>query len=203
MSSVLYYSNNCEPSKKLLQTISKTQGSTDMHFMCIDRRTKSPDGKTFIILQNGQKVLMPPNITQVPALMLLNQNYKVIYGNDIYNYLKPQQEVQVKKATQNNMEPISYDTFGGFGGSITSDNYSFLDMNDNDLSVKGDGGMRQMHHYVSLQESTNAPMHLPSDDTEYKTGKLKDGETSIEALQRQREADMKNYGSGPGRPNAR
>jgi len=35
-------------------------------------------------------------------------------------------------------------------------------------------------------------MKLPQDETEYKTDKLKEGETSVEALQRKREQDLAN-----------
>jgi len=54
MSSILYYSNFCEHSKKLLQTLSKTQASKDLHFICIDKRTQGPDKKIYIVLENGQ-----------------------------------------------------------------------------------------------------------------------------------------------------
>jgi len=193
MSSILYYSNFCEPSKKIIQTISKTQVAKDIHFICIDNRVKDPSGKVFIVLQNGQKIIMPENVTKVPALLLLNQNYKVIYGDDIYGHFKPTQQAQVKQATQNNMEPMAFG-FGAsaFGSGIVSDNYSFLDQNDEDLSVKGNGGVRQMHNYVSLNDSMNMTMHLPTDETEYKTDKLKDGEISVEALQRKRDQDLTN-----------
>ena len=195
MSSILYYSNFCEPSKKILQTISKTQMSKDIHFICIDNRVKDATGKIFIVLQNGQKIIMPENVTKVPALLLLNQNYKVIYGDDIYKHFKPTQQAQVKQATQNNMEPSAFG-FGGygsaFGSGIVSDNYSFLDQNDDELSVKGNGGVRQMHNYVSLNDSMNLTMQLPTDEAEYKTDKMKEGETSVEALQRKRDAEMNN-----------
>jgi hypothetical protein len=196
MSSILYYSNYCEPSKKLLQTVTKTQNVKDIHFICIDKRIKDSNGKVFIVLQNGQKIIMPENVVRVPALLLLNQNYKVIYGDDIYQHLKPQQVKQVQEATKNNMEPVTFQdgfgAFSGFGGSIVSDNYSFLDQSDTDLSVKGNGGLRQMHSYVSLNDSMNLTMHLPQDDHEYKSDKLKDGETSVEALQRRREQELTN-----------
>ena len=151
MSSILYYSNFCEPSKKLLQTVSKTGVAKDIHFICIDKRIKDSNGKIFIVLQNEQKIIMPENVTRVPALLLLNQNYKVIYGDQIYQHLKPAQQVQVKQATKNNMEPTSFldgFSFGAFGSGIVSDCYSFLDQSDTELSVKGDGGLRQMHSYV-------------------------------------------------------
>jgi len=196
MSSILYYSNYCEPSKKLLQTITKTQNAKDIHFICIDKRTKDPSGKTYIILENSQKIIMPENVTRVPALLLLNQNYKVIYGDEIYQHLKPQVTQEIKQATKNNMEPINFQdgfsAFSGFGGGIVSDNYSFLDQSDNELSVKGNGGLRQMHNYVSLNDSMNLNMHLPKDDHDYKSDKLKEGEMSVESLQRKRAQEIAN-----------
>jgi len=196
MSCILYYSNFCEPSKKLLQTVSKTQNVNNIHFVCIDKRVKDTNGKVFIVLQTGQKLLMPENVTRVPALLLLNQNYKVIYGDDIYKHLRPQVTQEIKQATKNNMEPINFqdgfDTFGGFSGGIVSDNFSFLDQTDNELSVKGNGGLRQIHNYVTLNDSINLTINSPQDDFEYKTDKLKEGETSVEALQRRREEELSN-----------
>ena len=67
----------------------------------------------------------------------------------------------------------AFDGFSSMGGGIASDNYSFLDQSDTELSVKGNGGLRQMHSYVSLQESNNPSlMKLPTDDTQYNTGKI-------------------------------
>jgi len=196
MSSILYYSNYCEPSKKLLQLVTKSQNAKDIHFICIDKRVKDSNGKVYIILQNEQKIIMPENVTKVPALLLLNQNYRVIYGDQIYQHLKPQQVQQVKEATKNNMEPVTFQdgfgAFSGFGGGIVSDNFSFLDQSDTELGVKGDGGLRQMHSYVSLNESMNLTMHLPQDEHDYKSDKLKDGDTSVEALQRRREQELTN-----------
>jgi hypothetical protein len=165
-----------------------------MHFVCIDKRVKDSSGKVFIVLQTGQQLLMPESVTRVPALLLLNQNYKVIYGDDIYKHLRPQVTQEIKQATKNNMEPITYQdgfsSFGGFSGGIVSDNYSFLDQNDSELSVKGNGGLRQMHNYVTLSESGNLSMSLPKDDVEY--SKIKEGEISTEALQRRREEELSN-----------
>jgi hypothetical protein len=197
MSCILYYSNFCEPSKKLLQTVSKTQNVNNIHFICIDKRVKDESGKVFIVLQNGQKLIMPENVTRVPALLLLNNNYKVIYGDDIYRHLKPQVAQQVQQATKNNMEPINFQDgfgeFGGFsGGGIVSDNFSFLDQSDNDLGVKGDGGLRQIHNYVTLNESMNLTINSTKDEFEYKTDKMKEGEMSLEALQRKRSDELAN-----------
>jgi len=186
MSTILYYSNFCDHSKKLLQVLSKTSVAKDIHFICIDNRVKDSNNKVFIVLQNGQKIIMPENVTKVPAILLLNQNYKVLYGEAIYDYFKPQQEVVVKQATKNNLEPMAF-SFDGFGaGGIASDNYSFLDMDSDSLGTKGNGGLRQMHNYVTLSDNFVIP--TPQDEFEY--GKIKDGEMKIEDLQRQRDQDL-------------
>jgi hypothetical protein len=192
MSFILYYSNFCEHSKKLLQTLSKTQVSKDIHFICIDKRVKDQTGKIQIVLENGQKIVMPENVTKVPALLLLNQNYQVLYGDGIYNHLKPRQEVVTRQATSNNMEPMAFSLGGGGGfGGIVSDNYSFLDMDHEELNTKGTGGMRQMHNYVPLNHSDI--ITTPKDDFDYKKEKIS-GELTVEQLQKQREQELSNYG---------
>ena len=192
MSSILYYSNFCEHSKKLLQTLSKTQVSKEIHFICIDKRERDQSGKIFIVLENGQKIVMPENVTKVPALLLLSQGYQVLYGDNIYNYMKPKQEVVTRQATNNNMEPMAF-SLGGGGFGIVSDNYSFLDMDSEELNTKGNGGMRQMHNYVPLNHSD--VITTPKDDFDYKQDKLS-GDLTIEKLQQQREQELTNYGGG-------
>ena len=192
MSSILYYSNFCEHSKKLLQTLSKTQVSKEIHFICIDKRERDKSGKVNIVLENGQKIVMPENVTKVPALLLLSQGYQVLYGDNIYNYMKPKQEVVTRQATNNNMEPMAF-SLGGGGFGIVSDNYSFLDMDSEELNTKGNGGMRQMHNYVPLNHSD--VITTPKDDFDYKQDKLS-GDLTIEKLQQQREQELTNYGGG-------
>jgi len=151
MSSILYYSKYCEVSKKYLQILSKSNMQKDIHFICIDKRVKDASNKTFIILENGQKIILPENVTRVPALLLLTKGYEVLYGEKILEHLKPRQEVEVRQATENNMEPMAFSLGGGGGfGDIVSDQYSFLDQDPTDLEAKGNGGMRQMHNYVDL-----------------------------------------------------
>jgi hypothetical protein len=155
MSSIFYYSKYCEVSKKYLQLLSKSN-SQDIHFICIDKRIKESNNKTYIILENGQKIILPENITRVPALLLLNNAYEVLYGEQILEYLKPKQQQELRKATENNMEPMafSFGSGGGFG-DIVSDQYSFLDQNSEDLKAVGNGGMRQMHNYMDLNTAFN------------------------------------------------
>jgi len=188
MSSILYYSNYCEHSKKLLQTLSKANITNDLHFICIDKRTKDNNGKTFIILENGQNIIMPENVNRVPALLLLNQGYQVLYGESILQHFKPRQEMIVKKATQNNLEPMAFSFGAGGFGDIVSDNYSFLDQDPDSLLANGNGGMRQMHNYVDLNFADN--INTPSDEQNYKNANRVSKDVTVEQLQQQREAEF-------------
>jgi len=194
MSSILYYSKFCEHSNKLLQTLSKTNVQKDIHFICIDKRIKDSNGKMFIVLENEQKIIMPENVNRVPALLLLNQGYQVLYGESILNHLKPKQEVAIKKATQNNMEPMAFSFGGGGFSDIVSDSYSFLDQGADELEAKGNGGMRQMHNYVDLNYSDN--ITTPNDDHDYKGSNKISGDLTVEQLQQQREAELQKITGG-------
>lgn len=189
MSSILYYSNFCQHSKALIQNIGRNPDiSKDVHFICIDKRVKGTDGKTYIVLENGQQIVMPENISKVPALLLLNDNYKVVYGEEITGYFKPRQQETVRVATQNNMEPEAYTLAGGGGNfGVMSDSYSFLDMGPDELAAKGTGGTRQMHNFVSLNYSDQ--INTPQDDTDYKNSQ-NSGSVSMEELMQQREQEV-------------
>lgn len=187
MSLILYYSNYCDYSKKILQLIANDSFKNEIHFICIDKRVKESDGKTYIILQNNKKIVMPPTITKVPALLMLNDNYNIIYGNDITNYLNQCKAKNVPTSTLNNMEPMAFSLGGGNFG-IASDNYSFIDSSADELSAKGDGGMKQMHNYVSLNQADQ--INTPSED--FDTRHSGNGEISLEKLQEIRNSEMNN-----------
>ena len=188
MSAILYYSNFCQHSKALLQNVGRSpEISKDVHFICIDKRVKKGDGKTYVVLENGQQIIMPENVSKVPALLLLNDNYRVIYGEEIASYFKPRQQEVTKMVTQNNMEPEAFAIGGGGGYGAMSDSYSFLDMGPDELSAKGTGGTRQMHNFVPLNHADQ--IHTPQDDTDYKSSKLSESVT-VEQLMQQREQEF-------------
>jgi hypothetical protein len=201
MSCILYYSKYCDVCKKYLQLLSKTN-TQDIHFICIDKRVKDSNNKTYIILENGQKIILPENISKVPALLLLNQGYQVLYGEQILNHLKPRQHEEVRVATQNNMEPMAFSLGGGFG-SIVSDQYSFLDQDPDDMKADGNGGMRQMHNYVDLNTAFSGKIsNNNSGGDDFNTtirGSQKVGEDvanqqmeqRLKRMQEERDADIK------------
>ena len=191
MSTILYYSNFCNHSRNIVQILSKNDNRNDIHFICIDKRTKEGE-KTFILLENNQKIILPNIVTRVPALLLLNQGYSVIFGEDILAHFKPKEQLQIKQATQNNMEPMAF-TFAN-SGSIVSDQYSFLDMDADALTTQGNGGMRQMHNYVDLNMQNAMDQHYPQEEFDKKAHKISENVT-IEQLQQQRENEFKRISS--------
>jgi len=184
---LLYYSNFCSFSQTLLQQLSKSSLKNEFHFVCIDkRRYDSVKKKTYVVLENGQELILPPSVTKVPALLNL-ADYSVIFGEDIYNYISPKEKQITQAATMDNMEPMAFSLGGGeasqFG--IFSDKYSFCDMDNEDLSAKGNGGRRQMHNYISLDANEN--IYTPKENTIDKT------EMTVEKIQQLRENDIKRF----------
>lgn len=183
MSTILYYSNYCDNCKKLLQNLSKSNAKNDIHFINIDKRTKKQNGATYVILETGQELLLPPTINRVPALLLLNDNHKVLFGNDIGNHLNTKNVANTNQIVKQNGEPLAFSlNNGGYG--VASDNYSFLDQNPDSLSAKGDGGMRQQHHYASIDY--NSTMETPPDN--WQPDKI--GQVSLEKMQESRNSDI-------------
>jgi len=182
MSCILYYSGYCEHSQRLLKELAQSKIKDDIHFISIDNRSRGPDGQTVLLLEKNQKVILPTSVTRVPALLLLNKDYEVLFGDDINRHLRPQQQRVTQAATQSQGEPMAY-SLGG--GSVVSDNYSFLDMTSEDLSAKGGGGARQMHQYAALD--FNDAINTPDED--YDPNKVSGGD--MEKYQRERDEDVR------------
>ena len=185
MSSILYYSNFCEPSKKLLFELSRSKIKEDIHFVCIDNREKGPENATHILLSNGQKLLLPPQVVKVPALLLLFRGHQVLFGKEIYTHLKEKMDHVKTVATQNNQEPLAFSIYEM--GNTLSDNYSYLDLNSDDLSAKGNGGLRILHNYVTLDAT--CPIETPPES--YVPDKI--GNVDLGKIQMKRNQDIEKY----------
>lgn len=184
MSTVLYYSNQCNHSKELLRILSKSMQSKEIHFLCIDKREAQKDGGIHIILDNGQRILLPSTIKNVPSLLLLNHGNRVVSGlHEIMHYLKPGEVEINKQATNMNGEPLAF-SFDEMGAAL-SDNYSYLDMSADELSAKGNGGLRQMHNYMTIDGSQS--IATPPDN--YEPDKV--GSVDMGQLQEKRETDLR------------
>jgi hypothetical protein len=182
---ILYYSTNCTHSQKLLQYLAKNGLSSKMNFLSVDRRTVDPvSGQTYLILDRGTKVMLPPNVQAVPSLVLINQNFRVLSGAEIYGHLTPKLQDMTDRATGNNGEPLGYQIGGG---DIVSERFTDYGMSPEELSSKGRGGMRQMHNYVPAAHSG---FSIPTPKDDYKSDKV--GEVDMESLQQKRNADVTN-----------
>ena len=189
MSSIIYYSNSCDRCKAVLTTLSKSRVQDDIHFLCIDKRVKSGTGAWHILTETGEKVLLPPQVNRVPALLLLNKGHQVLYGEQILQHFQPKNVALNDQATGFNGEPNAFalgrESMGsGFG--VASDNYSFLDQSADELSAKGNGGMRQLYNYatIDLVDKIDTPPDTYSPD--------KVGSVSMEQLQQKRQSEIQN-----------
>ena len=181
MTSILYYSGYCQNCSKLINVLCKSKIKEELHFVNIDKRKRGDDNSIYVILEKGEQVLLPPQITKVPALLLLNDGNNVLFGQQIYQHLQPRENSFSQKATNNNGEPSAFSLFGGAMG-VSSDAYSYLDQSAEDLSAKGDGGMRQLHHYALLD--TDDRINAPPED--YVPDKISTQGLTLEKLQQER-----------------
>lgn len=244
MSSILYYSQYCSHSQRLLQRLANTDIQNDIHFICVDRRVRKQDG-VYIQFPNGLEVLLPPMINSVPTLLALNRGNMIIQGDDIerhlfastpglysnshsrlsntnvYNGNHEQHQSQSNGQVQNyyqqqpsmrkqappppqkqtynntpnaqvasrynnvrrqNVEPECY-SISDFGG-IISDSFSFLDQSSDELSAKGNGGMRQIHNYAAIDYVDK--IETPPED--YVPDKV--GDISLDDYQKMRNSEV-------------
>lgn len=194
MNSILYYSKYCDHSKKLLSYLTSNNMQGSLHFICIDKRTQdAKTGRTYIIMDNGETIIMPENVQSVPSVLLLNDNYRILQGDDIYNHFRPRVEDAVKESTNSNMEPSSFAFAGESSGlGVMSDSFSFLDQGADDMSTKGNGGTRQMYNYTGLDDNSDQ-MQTPTNDFNYDTGSTASGgqpTNTMEQLMQSRENDF-------------
>ena len=195
MSSILYYSNHCPNCSEMLSKLAKNC-TKEIHFICIDRRRNDTDGSTYVIMEN-REILLPPNITSVPSLILMTDGYRILTGKtEILERLRPTEATNYKTSIRANpsddskpptpptppTDPISFgqwDTTGIHG--VSSDAYSYLDQSPDSMLAKGDGGVRQMYNYSGVCDVDNT-IETPPDT--YTPDKVGDGD--MDKLQQER-----------------
>ena len=181
---ILYYSNHCKHSQKLLQSLVKGGLSDKINFVNIDNRRRDPQtGQTYIFLENGSKVVMPPHVHSVPPLLIIKENYRVILGDEIIKYYHPQLINKQSQQTLNNGEPLAYQLNKSNGGTnIVSEQFTFFNLTPDELSAKGKGGNRQMYNYVTT-DSVYQSINTPEDN--YKADKVSN-DVTVDKIQQQR-----------------
>jgi hypothetical protein len=178
MSCIVYYSNYCEPSKKLLQTLAKSRLKEQVHFICIDQRFKDAQNRTMIEL-NGQVLTLPACVSKVPALYLIDAN-RAVYGDDIYKQFAPAETAINHVETRGHGEPECFNS----NMTTMSDAYSYWDQPPEELEAKGNGGMRQIHNFAPIDQHFS--FQTPKDD--YEPDKVgKKGTKTLEEYKAERE----------------
>ena len=184
---ILYYSNFCKHSQKVVNFFVKNNLTNLVNFICLDKRKIDENtGQIVVLLENGTQVSLPPNIHSVPSLMLTKDNYRVVYGAEIMSHYASHITTQMNDATLGEGEPSGYSFLSSNMDKVVSEKFTYFDSSPQDLSAKGNGGNRQMHHYVSATEDTICIKTPP--DT-YKPNKLSNSVT-VDSLQQQRNEEI-------------
>ena len=182
MNSVFFFSNYCKHCEKLLTQIIKHPLRNDLHYICIDKRRKGEDDKMLVILENGTEMELPSDLRKVPSLLLINRGNKIIEGDDIMLLLNKRThgEEVIKD------EPDCFSMSSGSGFGVQSDNYSFYDMDADELSAKGGGGIRQMHNYCApVNEDA---IETPPDN--YTPDKIGENGIDLDKIMQDRQKDL-------------
>jgi hypothetical protein len=187
---IFYYSNYCKHSQRVLQFLVKGDLVDKISFICIDKRFHDKrTNQIKIALENGTSVILPPNVHSVPALLLVNQNYHLVLGDDIINHYEPVVREKVAHADMGNGEPSGF-AMGQFAGTntanITSEQFTFYNMSPEELSAKGNSARRPLYNYASVH---NEPQFIQTPPNTYKPDKIPNG-VSIDSLEQQRNNDI-------------
>jgi hypothetical protein len=187
---IFYYSNYCKHSQRILQFLVKGNLVDKISFICIDKRFHDKKtNQTKIALEDGKTVILPPNIHSVPSLLLVNKNYQLVSGNDIVKHYEPMIKEKLASANFGDGEPLGFSVqnMSGSGGSnIVSEQFTFFNATQEDLSAKGNGGNRQMFNYTSVNSGDNF-IETPPD--KYRPDKVSVN-VNMDSIQQQRNVDV-------------
>ena len=186
----LYYSNYCKHCQRILQFLVKGNLVNKINFLCIDKRERDPKtNQISIILEDGKRVIMPPNIQSVPALLLVQQKYRVILGDDIIQHYQQfvNENSNRRQQIMQKMEPVGTSLMQSSGGmNIISEQYTMYDLTPDELSAKGNGGRRQLYNYVSANDQG---MYIQTPPDDYQPDKISK-DVTLTTLQQQRNNDI-------------
>ena len=188
---ILYYSNYCIHSKKIISYLVKENLTNQLNCICIDKRQRdSFTNQTYILMENGQKIMLPPNVHSVPALLLLKQNYRVLLGDDIIPYLHPLIKRQRDQAVAHSGgEPLAFSIGGGGSANVISEKYTSYNLTPDELSAKGMSRNREMANYVPADHSN---FTIPTPPDTYRPDKIGSG-VSLDDLQQKRNSDISQF----------
>lgn len=191
---VLYYSTLCPNCKIVLQHIVKNGLAEKLNCISVDKRKRDPQtGQTVLQLANGKQVLLPPTIHSVPAMLLVKEGYRAIFGQDVLTHLGGNNTQSPLQNRSN--EPTGMALNSLSSGNVVSEQFTSYDMTPHELSSKGVGGRRDLHGYVSAETPT---FSIQTPDETWRADKVPDSLT-IEEIEKRRNMDIPS-GSKPQNP---
>jgi len=191
---ILYYSNYCKHSQRILNFFVKNNLTDKVSFICIDKRKQDPNtGQIYIVLENGTQILLPPNVHSVPSLLLVKQNYNVILGDNIIAKYQTTVETNQEVATQGQGEPMGVSLASVATGLVVSEQYTSYNASPQELSTKGQGGSRQLFNYVKANED---PPTISTPPDTYRPDKVAQNIT-VDSLQQIRNDEIPKTGVLP------
>ena len=113
----------------------------------------------------------------------------MVSGDDIVKYYEPKIKEKLASANFGDGEPLGFavQNMSGSGGSnIVSEQFTFFNATQEDLSAKGNGGNRQMFNYTSVNSGDNF-IETPPDT--YRPDKVSVN-VNMDTIQKQRNVDI-------------
>ena len=191
---VFYYSNHCRHCPRIIQFINKNGLVDRLNCVCVDMRERSPEnGATYVQLENGARVMLPPNVNCVPALIQVGNKHTLVAGDDILAYLQgrvaPGMHSDVGADARANGEPLGASPGAlSRSGNIVSDSFSAYSESSGGSSLAGPPG-RDTGHYAPVGGAQGV---ISGPEDSYRSGKMSGDDTaaSIAALEKLRNADV-------------
>lgn len=171
---ILYYSNHCKHSAKIIQFLAKNGITNKINCICVDKRVVDPStGQYNIITETGKRVTLPPNVSAVPSLLLVSKGFQVIQGDAIINHYEPEVRTANNIATGFNGEPSAFELGGG---NVSSDKYTYFT-----------NGTSPSHNYVNAEHHMSPINAMPDN---YRPNKISEGSVNVGTLEQMRNNDV-------------
>lgn len=211
---IFYYSNYCKHCQKIVQFIIKHGIVDKISSICIDKRKRDHNNnQMYIILENGERVSLPPNLQSVPSVLCVKHNYTLLTGVDnILKYFVNKYSPQIQHQPHAGLmstptidspflenpgryqekDPVGYDVMTAGPGAITSEAFTSYQLEHEDLMGVSQSNNRPLYNYTPV----NANFTIPTPDDTYRPDKVS-GDITIDQLQNQRNQEVPMVRSHP------
>ena len=187
---VLYYSNFCPHSQQTIAYIVKHTLTDTISFICVDKRSRDVhNNHTYVTLEKGDKVALPPGLHSVPAILCVSNNHTILLGKErVMAYLGEKMKQtgsgsQTRSGSAPETEPMAYTFSFATNSNIMSE--AFTDYHLSPEALSGNGTNRHLYHYVPVD--ANIVISTPVDT--YRPDKLS-SDVTVDTLQQQRMLDI-------------